>query len=78
MKTASGGHGDHNEIFLGQLEKLKSIISDLDTTSVTIFGDWNADLVNPSHPHGQLLRNFANDTGVIISSEQLLPGNSFT
>ena len=39
MKTASGDHGDHNEIFLGQLEELKSIISDLDTTSVTIIGD---------------------------------------
>ena len=42
MKTASGGQGDHNEIFQGQLEELKLIINELDTTSVTIIGDWNA------------------------------------
>ena len=78
MKTASGGHEDHNEIFQGQLEELKSIINDLDTTSVTIIGDWNADLVNPSHPHGPLLRQFSKDSGVIISSDHLLPEDTFT
>ena len=41
MKTASGGHGDNREIFQGQLEELKMIINDLDTTSVTIIGDLN-------------------------------------
>ena len=50
MKTASGGHGDNREIFQGQLEELKMIIDDLDSTSVTIVGDWNADISNPSHP----------------------------
>ena len=77
MKTASGGQ-DNKEIFQGQLEELKSIISDLDTTSVTIIGDWNADLVNPSHLHGPLLRHFSSDSGLIISSEQLLPADSFS
>ena len=78
MKTASGGQGDHNEIFQGQLEELKLIINELDTTSVTIIGDWNADLVKPNHPHGQLLRQFSDTNGFIVSSEQLLPENSFT
>ena len=59
MKTASGGHGDNREIFQGQLEELKMIIEDLDTTSVTIIGDWNADVVIPSHPHGPLLTQFS-------------------
>ena len=78
MKSASGGQGDHNEIFLGQLEELKLIINDLDTTSVTIIGDWNADLVKQNHPHGHLLRQFSCETGLIISSENMLPNNSFT
>ena len=78
LKTASGGQGEHKEIFQGQLEELKLIIDDLDTTSVTIIGDWNADLVKPTHPHGPLLRQFSSDTGMLISSEQMLPNNSFT
>ena len=78
LKCVSGGQEDHNEIFQGQLEELKLIIGDLDTTSVTIIGDWNADLVNASHSHGPLLRQFTNDNGLIISSEQLLSDDSFT
>ena len=78
LKSASGGRDDHKEIFQGQLEELNLIINDLDTTSVTIIGDWNADLVKPTHPHGPLLRHFSCDTGLLISSEQMLPNNSFT
>ena len=78
MKTASGGHGDNREIFQGQLEELKMIIDDLDSTSVTIVGDWNADISNPSHPHGPLLTQFAAENSLIISSEQLLPNDSFS
>ena len=78
MKTASGGQGEHKEIFQGQLEELNLIINDLDTTSVTIIGDWNSDLTKQTHPHGPLLRQFSNDNGLIISSEQCLPDNSFT
>ena len=78
MKTASGGHGDNKEIFQGQLEELKMIIDELDTTSVTIIGDLNADVINPSHPHGPLLKQFSVDNGLIISSELMLPGDSFS
>ena len=78
MKTASGGHGDNREIFQGQLEELKMIIDDLDTTSVTIIGDWNADVLNPTHPHGPLLKQFSGENGLVISSEMMLPTNSFT
>ena len=71
-------HVDHKDIFQGQLEELKAIINDLDTTSVTIIGDWNADLVKISHPHGPILRQFVGESGLIVSSEQLLPDDSFT
>merc|ERR1739842_187917 len=60
------------------LEELKLIIDDLDTTSVSIIGDINADLVKTSHSHGPLLRQFVSDTGLIVSSEQLLPEDSFS
>ena len=78
MKTASGGHRDNRKIFQGQLEELKMIIDDLDTTSVTIIGDWNADVLNPTHPHGPLLKQFSGENGLVISSEMMLPTNSFT
>ena len=74
----STGHVDHKDIYQGQLEELKEIINDLDTTSVTIIGDWNADLTKISHTHGPLLRQFVNESGLIVSSEQLLPEESFT
>ena len=78
MKSASGGHGDNKEIFQGQLEELKMIIEDLDSTSVSIIGDWNADVINPSHPHGPLLSQFSGENGLVVSSEQLLPNDSFS
>ena len=78
LKTASGGQGEHKEMFQGQLEELKLIINDLDTTSVTIIGDWNADLIKPNHPHGPLLRQFSGESGLLLSSDQMLPSNSFT
>ena len=78
LKCVSRSDEDHNEIFQGQLEELKLIIEDLDTTSVTIIGDWNADLVSVSHAHGPLLKQFTNENGLIISSDQLLPNDSFT
>ena len=78
MKTASSGNGENKEIFQGQLEELKMIIDDLDTTSVTIIGDLNADVINISHPHGPLLTQFSGENGLVISSEKMLPSNSFT
>ena len=78
LKCVSSVHADHKDIFQGQLEELKAIINDLDTTSVTIIGDWNADLVKISHPHGPILRQFVGESGLIVSSEQLLPDDSFT
>ena len=45
LKSESGNHEDNKVIYQGQLEELKYFFDDLDTTSVSIFGDWNADLV---------------------------------
>ena len=78
MKSASGSHEDHKGIYQGQLEELKLILDELDTTSVTIIGDWNANLNNISHPHGPLLKNFCSEYGLIVSSERMLPVDSFT
>ena len=66
MKSASGGHEDHKGIYQGQLEELKLILDELDTTSVTIIGDWNANLIKSSHPHGPLLKNFCSENGLIV------------
>ena len=37
-----------------------------------------ADLIKPNHPHGPLLRQFSADSGLLLSSEQMLSNNSFT
>ena len=77
LKCASG-NDDHKEIFQGQLEELKYIIDGLNTTSVSIIGDFNADVMNPSHQHGPLLSQFATECGLTITSKELLPCDSFT
>ena len=38
LKSVSGSHEDHKGIYQGQLEELKHILNELDTTSVSIIG----------------------------------------
>ena len=78
MFQESGSHEYHKGIYQRQLEELKLILDELDTTSVTIIEDWNANLINISHPHGPLLKNFCSEYGLIVSSERMLPVDSFT
>ncbi len=66
MQTASAGQGDHKEIFQGQLEELKLIINDLDTTSVTIIADWNSDLVNQLTLMAHYLGSFQVTQGLLF------------
>ena len=77
LKCASGRE-DHAEIFQGQLEELKHIIEGLNTTSVSIMGDFNADFANPAHRHGQFFKQFIVNNGLTNSSEVMLPADSFT
>ena len=35
---------DHEDLFLEHLDTLKAIIEDLNTTCISIVGDWNSDI----------------------------------
>ena len=46
---------------------LQSILSELDTTCVSILGDWNADISDDSYIFAGHLRQFCSDTGLLLS-----------
>ena len=57
---------------------LQSILSELDTTCVSILGDWNAAISDDSSIFAGHLRQFCSDTGLLLSDEANLPGDTFT
>ena len=57
---------------------LQSILSELDTTCVSILGDWNADISDDSSISAGHLRQFCSDTGLLLSDEVNLPSDTFT
>ena len=57
---------------------LQSILSELDTTCVSILGDWNADISDDSSIFAGHLRQFCSDTGLLLSDEANLPSDTFT
>ena len=57
---------------------LQSILSELDTTCVSILGDWNADISDDSSIFAGHLRQFCSDTGLLLSDEVNLPSDTFT
>ena len=73
-----GNGPDREDLYLANLGTLLSIIEDLRTTSVYIIGDWNADISSSVNSFGALMSNFCDDSGLICSSQLLLPRSSFT
>ena len=65
-------------IYLEKLGVLHSILDELDTTCVSILGDWNGDISDPNSQFARHLKLFCLDTGQILSDEMLLPSNTFT
>ena len=66
------------EEYLEKLGLLESIINQLETSCIQIYGDFNADCSNNNHLFGKLLDRFLMDTGLHLSSQLLLPGGSYT
>ena len=61
-----------------KLGVLQSILSELDTTCVSILGDWNAVISDDSSIFAGHLMQFCSDTGLLLSDEVNLPSDTFT
>ena len=69
---------EHADSFLNNLGKLHSIMEELDCTCVFIVGDFNADISDDKALFGTYLKKFCCESGLKLSSETLLPENTFT
>jgi len=65
-------------IWIGLHISLPSFIEELDTTCVYIVGDLNADILDDNSLFARHLHNFCSDNDLILSSESILPRDSFT
>ena len=68
---------DNQDEYMNKLGKLQAVINELSTTSICILGDFNADISNSSLFSPQL-KNFINESGLIVSDLDKLPISSFT
>ena len=69
---------EREDLYLSNLGTLHSVIEDLHTSTVFVIGDWNADISCDDHSYGSLLRSFCMDQNLNLSSQRLLPSNTFT
>ena len=61
----------NEETYLEKLGILQAILSELDTSCVSILGDWNADISDVNSMFATHLKDFCSDTG-------MLAGDTFT
>ena len=67
---------EHEEQFLENLGNIACILAELDCSCIYILGDWNSNMnggVFIEH-----LKHFISDNNLLLSSELLLPADSFT
>ena len=64
--------------FLSKLAHIDSFISELDTTSVFIVGDMNADVANDQSTFENHLAYFCIDNDYKLASQMFMPANSYT
>ena len=68
----------NEETYLEKLGVLQAILSELDNYCVSILGDWNADISDVNSMFATHLKDFCSDTGMVISDEAMLAGDTFT
>lgn len=69
---------NNEEEYLDKLGKLKAILEELETTCVSIYGDWNADISDGTSLFGNHLKHFCHEHDLIISTGAFLPTDTFT
>ena len=68
----------NEETYLEKLGVLQAILTELDTSCVSVLGDWNADISDANSMFATHLKVFCSDTGLILSDEAMLSGDTFT
>ena len=70
---------ENKETYKQYLGALDALLDELETTSVVILGDWNANLQNGGRSlFGKHMLEFCADNNLIIADRELLPGESYT
>ena len=69
---------DNEEEYLTKLGQLSAVIDDIDTTCITVIGDFNADAAGADSCFWNHLRQFCLDNNLTISTVTMLPDDSFT
>lgn len=70
---------NNRELYIQCLEALKSIIDEMECTSILITGDWNANLQARGRSlFGNLMVDFCLENNLYIVDKELLPDDSYT
>ena len=64
--------------YLNRLAYVMACIQDNLSSRIFIVGDWNADLSDHRSTFASHLKHFCSDNGLFLSSELLLPNDSYT
>lgn len=64
--------------YLEKIAFIAAFVSELDTTSVYLVGDWNADISDNNSLFANHLRHFCSDNNFVLSSLHSLPADSYT
>ena len=68
----------NDDMYMENLGVLQSILDEIDVTCMSIIGDWNADIGDSRSTFAAHLKQFCIDTGLVISSANVLPSGTFT
>ena len=68
----------YEEEYLTKLGQLSAVIDDIDTTCITVVGDFSANAAGADSCFWNHLRQFCLDNNLTISTVSMLPGDSFT
>lgn len=69
---------DHVDEYINRLAFLMTFIQDTDCSCVYIVGDMNADISDDRSSFGNHLKHFCSENGLVLSSQVLLPNESYT
>ena len=68
----------HEDLFLENLGTIKAVIEELDTTCISVLGDWNSDISDSESVVFRHFKQFCEENSWLLSSELLLQVNTFT
>ena len=68
----------NEDLFLENLGTINAVIEELDTTCISVLGDWNSDISDSESVFCKQFKQFCEENCWLLSSELLLPATTFT